>query len=919
MSQNILQYESRIWATADLLRGSGIKESEWPGMMMPFFALVMIESRLLRMFDELKADIGEEALKEMDKEDFIDLIRDRGQGYNAYLFERNMTLKDICKNDKTFELDFNEYLKAFDGETKDLLGVDASEGDKFLDIRGVIAKLKAKKVLMGYTKDWSEIDLRPFNNSEITTLEEHIKRKWADMSAETAGEQYTPDDIIALISEIIASKIEESDKLLTLYDCTCGGGNLLFGVEDRIKEKFQRFTATYGQDWNDALYAMARIESRFREDSKIEYGNTLNDDKFSNEEFDVATANPPYGVDWKGYKKSIEDDKTGRFHYLPTVEDGQLLFMQHIIAKLNTNGFAVVVHNGSSLFSGDAGSAESNIRKWMLDNDLVEAVIQNPTSEFFNTDIYTYLWIINKKKPQKLKDKILLVDASAKCTPLKKKKGDKKNIIDAESRADIVRSLERIEETQFSKLFSKFDFYYNKQAIELTNVDEGGDTFADNLPLVRQRDGSEIQAASMKLDPVLLTDGQNRIEEFTVTSFEAGQYNSLKDVFSGYWKPWASTLDYREQELTIVTEEGEYRFDKARDTLVLTSNEGDEVLGCGKIVVKASLKNATKKLPERIEITVELTPDRQEDFEIIGYNPDPERNESQIDRFLADYIQRPFIKLDNRIGVAINFNKAFQRPIEIGSIVSIRKDLDLLDRLQKSIAQKLASLRGSIFSGILDNSDRLRDSGHDWIGHIPSDWSVERVVDVAIKTKNKNVGMREKNLLSLSYGRIKRKDINTSTGLLPASFETYQIVEKGNVILRLTDLQNDWKSLRVALAQERGIITSAYLCLKFKKRVVPAFAYALLHYYDLAKVFYWLGGGLRQSMRFDDIKVLPFVLPPSVEEQRCIADYLTDRTREVDQILSQLQESTEILKATKPALFSDLVLGRLTLDQTSDE
>ena len=248
--QNILQYESRIWSTADLLGGSGIKESEWPSMMMPFFALVMIESRLLRMFDELKAEIGEEelnALKADSHEDFVDLIRDRGQGYNAFLFERGMTLKDVCKNDKTFNLDFNEYLKAFDGETKDLLGVDASEGDKFLDIRDVIARLKAKKVLMGYTKDWSEVDLRPFNNSEITTLEEHIKRRWADMSAETAGEQYTPDDIIALISEIIASKIQESDQLLKIHDCTCGGGNLLFGVEDRIKEKFRSFTATYGQ------------------------------------------------------------------------------------------------------------------------------------------------------------------------------------------------------------------------------------------------------------------------------------------------------------------------------------------------------------------------------------------------------------------------------------------------------------------------------------------------------------------------------------------------------------------------------------------------------------------------------------------------------------------------------------------------
>ncbi len=227
---NILQYESKIWATADLLRGSGIKESEWPSFMMPFFALVMIESRLIRMFDELKAEIGEEAFKEIQQEDLYDLIKDKGQGYNIFIFEKNQSLSDICKNDKSFDIDFDAYLHGFDGETKDLLGVDAVEGEKFLDIRGVIAKLKAKKVLLGYTKLWAEIDLKPFNNSEITTLEEHIKRKWADISAETAGEQYTPDDVIALISDIVASKIEESDKLLKIYDCTCGGGNMLFGV-----------------------------------------------------------------------------------------------------------------------------------------------------------------------------------------------------------------------------------------------------------------------------------------------------------------------------------------------------------------------------------------------------------------------------------------------------------------------------------------------------------------------------------------------------------------------------------------------------------------------------------------------------------------------------------------------------------------
>jgi type I restriction enzyme M protein len=405
---NILQYESKIWATADLLRGCGIKESEYPAFMMPFFALVMIESRLIRMLDDLKSEYGEAALAEIDKEDLYDLIKDKKQGYNVYIFEKNKTLKDICLNDKSFNTDLDAYLHGFDGETKDLLGVDATEGEKFLDMKGVMTKLNAKKVLFAYAKEWSGIDLKPFNNSEITTLEEHIKRKWADISAETAGEQYTPDDVIALIAEIIASKIEESDKLLTIYDCTCGGGNLLFGVEDRINEKFERFTQTYGQDWNDSLYALAKIESRFRLGSQIEHGNTLVSSEFYNDTFDVIVANPPYGVSWKGYQSDVERDTTGQFHYLPSISDGQLLFMQHLISKLKDGGMGVVVHNGSTLFSGDAGSAESNIRKWMLDADIVEAIIQLPTDEFFNTGIYTYLWVLNKNKQLQHKDKVML-------------------------------------------------------------------------------------------------------------------------------------------------------------------------------------------------------------------------------------------------------------------------------------------------------------------------------------------------------------------------------------------------------------------------------------------------------------------------------------------------------------------------------
>ncbi len=678
---NILQYESTIWATADLLRGSGIKESEWPSYMMPFFALVMIESRLVRMFDELKAEIGETALAEISPEDMIALIDDKGQGYNVYIFEKNQTLKDICQNDKSFDVDFEAYLRGFDGETKDLLGVDATEGEKFLDIKGVIAKLKSKKVLLGYTKEWSGIDLKPFDNSAITTLEEHIKRRWADISAETAGEQYTPDDVIGLIAEIIASKIEESDRLLKIYDCTCGGGNLLFGVEDRIHERSNRLTQTFGQDWNDALYALAKIESRFRVDSKIEHGNTLTDDKFYNDEFDVVIANPPYGVSWKGYEKDLRNDKTQRFQFLPSISDGQLLFMQHLIAKLNATGMGVVVHNGSTLFSGDAGSSESNIRKWMLDSDLVEAIVQLPTDEFFNTGIYTYLWVLNKRKSADRKDRVMLINASGKFKPLKKNKGSKRKEVDEASRLEIVETLARFEDNDYARVFEKEFFYFNKQAIMLTNVDERGRTFADRL-----KEGK----TSLKLSPVKLENGERTLTEFVITEYDSERFGSLSEAFGLDIKPLVDSLDYKEQPLVVTTEKAMYGFDADRETLVKEALGEREELGCGKIVVKAALKKSTKTQPERVEVTVELMPDYQKDYEIIPFHRDEDENRAAIEAFMAKYITKPFEYLENVVGVEINFNKVFYKPETLRSVEEILGEIVALDEELMALERSLS-------------------------------------------------------------------------------------------------------------------------------------------------------------------------------------------------------------------------------------
>ncbi|UII30721.1 SAM-dependent methyltransferase [Fulvivirga ulvae] len=688
MSINILKYESDVWRTADLLIGAGIKQSDFPKYMMPYFALLMVESRLIREAQRLEEEIGKDNI-----DDFVEEFQLAGLGYNDYIIRQGKSLKDICKNDKAFDSDFHLYLKSFDPETKYLLGVDkGTEEEKFLDISGISGQLKKKRILFETVQAWSEVDLTPFNNSEITTLEEHIKRRWADISAETAGEQYTPDDIISLISELIASKIEDNGKFLTIYDPTCGGGNLLFGVEDKIQEMFNRPTATYGQEWSDALFALAKIESRFRKDTLIEYGNTLTEiGKFFDKQFHIAVANPPYGVDWKGYAKDIKNDTTDRFVSLPSISDGQFLFTQHILWKLNSEGMAVVVHNGSTLFSGDAGSGESNIRKHFFDNDWVEGIIQMPTDEFFNTGIYTYLWIFNKNKPADRKDKVILVNASELYEPLKKSKGKKRKQMNPDNRAEIIKAFTEFKDNHFTRVFDKWHFYYNRQSIMLTNVDENGKHI--EMPVKENKEGGKVEAKSIKLSPTQITvesEENITITEFTITDFDKATYKNLQQRFDEEVKPMIASLDYKEQTLKVQTEKSTYWYDSDKDTLIEETDGKQTEIGCGKIVIKSSYKKATKTKEASIVITAELTKDLQKDYEIIPYSPDEAENLQWIADFMAKYITKPFEYLDNVIGVEVNFNKVFYQPEILREVPQISSDLETLEGELANLENDLA-------------------------------------------------------------------------------------------------------------------------------------------------------------------------------------------------------------------------------------
>uniref|UniRef100_UPI003FEE39CF HsdM family class I SAM-dependent methyltransferase n=1 Tax=Prevotella sp. TaxID=59823 RepID=UPI003FEE39CF len=657
--QDIMHYESDIWEVADLLLAAGIKQSDFPAYMMPFFALVMVEGRMINTVKRVENEYDITA--EGDAEAFKTLYDAEECGYNNYIVMQGKTLRSICMNDNTFEQDFAEYLKAFDDVLKQLLGIEREKTDqKFLNMDGIVAELRKKGILLEVASAWAQIDLAPYDNSAITTLEEHIKRRWADISASTAGEQYTPEDIIELIARIVALKADKPKSgMLHVYDPTCGGANLLFGVSDRLQKEGYKYIKTYGSELNDALFALAAIESRFRSMSTIKCGNTLTMVPFADMEnqFDVIVANPPYGTKWKGYEKEVKADKLGQFPAgLPSISDGQFLFMQHILWQLADDGIAVEVHNGSTLFSGDAGSGESNIRKYIFDHDWVEAIIQMPQQEFFNTGIYTYLWIMNKNKSVERRGKVALIDGSSLWQPLKKSKGDKRREMGDEHLCKIVEALARFEPSDICKIYDREHFYYNKQSLTLTEVSDAGHYVEETV--------CEDSKPFVIKQPVSLTVGDTR-------------YDDLQELSSDGLKAIAKRVTEEKLNLSVSVEtekDGMYAFCPDQCTILHTREDGSvRDLGCGMFAFKASTgkKNSVHK--------ISIAPYTTGDYEIIPHHMDETANKREIDAFMQKYVFKPYTLGGNTVGVEINFTKEFYVPEKMEKAEDILREIEELD------------------------------------------------------------------------------------------------------------------------------------------------------------------------------------------------------------------------------------------------
>ena len=687
-SNSLQQVGEKIWSTADTLRSVGIKGSEFPLFMMPVFALRMVESRIIRTINEIKANNTDKTPEELREIIIEEFDFNEKYGSNSKIIENDVSLETIVKgSDDVFLSEFEDYLSAYDLETRMLLGTisendETYDGNNYLNLLNINKKLRAKKIFKSFYTKWAEIDLSVYTNSEITTIEEYIKRKWADISADTAGEHYTPDDIIKLNAAIISNYFKDDGaRLLNIYDMTCGGGNMLFGVEDELKRTNPNLEIiTYGQEINDELFALAKIESRFRSDSTIVNGNTLTEDKTRGDngsiKMDGSIANPPYGVDWKDHKETIENDQTGMYVNLPSTSDGQLLFVQHQIFKMSDIGKAVIVLNGSPLFSGDAGSGESEIRKWVLDNDYVEAFVQLPTNEFFNTGITTYLWVLNKNKPESRKNKIMLIDASQMSTKLKKNMATKNCEIDAANRAKIIDMMNDYVETDICKIMDKVDFYYNKQKVTLTHADVNGKSYVP-----------------MKNDKVVKSLKIEDIDKFIIEDDEVNKFihaDGVEDLktFAKEASECFKTLE--DGSFSVVKDDVEYGYDVEQESLFRKDlkTQKAEWLGCGEIKIKASYKAPTKTREESYSFFVELSPKTETDYEIIPFSFDVKENEKNIQEFMDKWVDKSYTLEDCRVGVEINFNKIFYKPEVLRPLDVIKKELlDSHNKLSKLMAE----------------------------------------------------------------------------------------------------------------------------------------------------------------------------------------------------------------------------------------
>lgn len=469
-----------LWSVADLLRGD-FKQSQYGRIILPF--------TLLRRLECVFADSKEKVLSEYEKVQSMNLSEEmqekmllRVTNHLAFFNTSPLDLKKLGQADIKKNLNF--YIQSFSKDAREIF--DNFKFEEFL------TQLEDANLLYKVTQIFANADLSPkaISNHDMGLVFEELIRRFAESSNETAGEHFTPRDIVNLTTELVFAgdddALSKDGIIRTIYDPTAGtGGFLSSGMEYLHELNPNAVMRAFGQELNPESYAICKADMLIKgqDVQQIKLGNTLSNDQLANHKFDYMLSNPPFGVDWKKIEQEIKTENEvkgwdGRFGAgLPRVSDGSLLFLQHLISKMHdtkNNGSRIgIILNGSPLFTGSAGSGESEIRRYILESDLLEAIIALPTDMFYNTGISTYVWVLSNNQHSERRKKIQLINAANLASKMRKSLGSKRHYLDETAIKAIVKAYGELLEGESehiegltSKIFAPHEFGYRRVTIE---------------------------------------------------------------------------------------------------------------------------------------------------------------------------------------------------------------------------------------------------------------------------------------------------------------------------------------------------------------------------------------------------------------------------------------------------------------------
>lgn len=490
---NFQERANDIWDIANLLRGY-YKQHDYGKIILPF--------TILRRLDELLEPTKGKVLEKFEDNkkqtpEIIERLLNRESGYNFHNRSK-YTLKSLVADAANLQANLRNYLNGFSVQARDIFD--------YFEFETQLGKLDEGDLLFLVTKEFSTKSYADLSSIQMGYVFEHLIRKFAEVSNETAGEHFTPREVIELMVNILFAEDSQSlttDGIVrTLYDPACGTGGMLSIGDARLREMNPNaHLELFGQEINPESYAICKSEMLIKgqNPTQIVFGNSFTQDGLQDKTFDYMLSNPPFGVEWKKEKKYITDEHekigfAGRFGAgLPRINDGSLLFLLHMISKMKTEdkGSRVgIIFNGSPLFNGSAGSGESNIRQWIIEKDYLEAIVALPDQLFYNTGISTYLWIVTNKKSKDRKGKVQMIDASTYFKEMMRSLGNKRKFIAKEQIEEITKEYCKNKPSDICKIFDNKDFGYHRITVERPQRDEKGN--------IKKRAGKPIADTSLR-------------------------------------------------------------------------------------------------------------------------------------------------------------------------------------------------------------------------------------------------------------------------------------------------------------------------------------------------------------------------------------------------------------------------------------